>query len=231
MKNKLFWAFLFFAMISSPALGETVHLKSGEIIMGRIVRVSTEDISVESDKGFGVIKIKRTEITLVEFDPEERDPSDKIGMGYYHRFSMNNALADYYYIPLDGFTLKFWLGNDYSIDFILGFFSNTTEMVKTYEALTLDFRYAQVFKRKFNLDLYWGASMGYIKVVDNTAAVPIDNKGQSYQIFTGAEYFPTSLRSLGISAEIGMGRQNVAGRKTTTIFNTAYPGFSMRYYF
>ena len=218
-------------ILAAPLSAETVHLTSGEVIKGRIVGIEEDVVSIESERGFGVIQIQKTEITLIEYDEVMRNPDRNIGIGYFHRVNPNPAGGEAVEFGLDAFSLKYWLSSHTSLDFLVGFFSSELSGTKEFEVFSFDVRWAQVFKRQAQLDLYYGASVGFLSVTDNTGATPIDDSGQTLQVFLGAEIFFVTLPSLGISAELGIGTQKVGERKITNISTSTFPAFSMRYYF
>lgn len=231
MKKQWLWLAAALVLLAGQANGETVHLSSGESIKGRIVTVEEDIISIESESGFGVIQIRRSDITLIEFDQAQRNPDKTVGIGYFHRVNPNTVGGEALEFGVDAISLKFWLSPESSLDFLLGFFSSELGGTKEFEVFSFDIRWARVFKRQAQLDLYWGASLGFLSVKDNTSATTIDDSGQSFRAFVGAEIFFVTLPNLGISAEVGVGSQSVGDRKITNISTTTFPTFSMRYYF
>lgn len=214
-----------------PAQAETVHLKTGEIIKGRIVRVDQDTLSIESDKGFGVIQVQRSDITLIEYEETERDPSRLVGVGYYHRVNPGNAVASAAEYGVDALSVKMWLSSTDSVDLQLGFYSADTDAGSIYEVFSVDVRYANVFQRRGGVDVYWGASAGYLNVTDKTTTPAIEDTGYRLRAFLGLELFFVSLPNVGISSEIGIGSQTVGETTITNLSTTTFPSFSIRYYF
>ena len=132
---------------------------------------------------------------------------------------------------MDALSLKFWLSSETSVDFLLGFFSAETSGSTEFEVFSFDMRIANVFKRQAQLDLYWGASAGFISVTDTTGSTAIDDSGETLSVFVGAELFLLTVPNLGISGEIGLVTQSVGSRTTTNISTATFPAFSIRYYF
>ncbi len=125
-----------------------------------------------------------------------------------------------------------WLSQEDSVELQLGFYSSDTGGTTVFEVFSLDLRYANVFKRDANLDLYWGASVGYLNVTDQTVGRSVvEETGTSARLFLGVELFFVSLPNLGISSEIGVGTQSVGENNVTNISTTTFPAFSIRYYF
>lgn len=227
MKRWWHWVTFCLVLLASPALAETVHLTTGESIKGRIVRADQETISIESDKGFGVLQISRADITLIEFDESERDLSRLVGIGYYHRATPSSVGAEATEYGLDALSLKMWLSRTDSVDLLVGFYNAEVASGTLFEVFSVDLRYASVFSRRGTLDLYWGGSVGYLNVTDKTSGRNVEDTGTSFRGFLGVELFFLTLPNLGISSEIGIGYQTVGDSSTTTTF----PAFSIRYYF
>jgi len=217
--------------LASPAFGETIHLKGGERIKGRIIGITNETITVESEKGYGVLQVPRKDVLLIEYQDESRDPSRTIGFGYHHRsapVTANGSASEY---AVDAISLKYWLDAYDSLDVQVGFFSAINDTDKQLEIFALDLRYATVVKRQADMDLYLGGSLGYLQVEDRTTTPPVDDSGFGVRAFAGVEVFFVTLPNLGISAEVGIGTQQVGNRSTTSISTSSFPSFSVRYYF
>jgi hypothetical protein len=221
------------ALCWSPAAAraETVYLSSGEVIDGKIVRMDDTTISIESDKGYGVIQINKSDIILIEYDNKKRDPSRTIGIGYYHRSApvvASAATTDY---GLDAFSMKYWLSSTDSIDALLGYYNASYNNQTQLSIFSLDIRYAAVFSRKGMLDLYWGGSFGLLNVNDKVSGNNVNDTGTRAGIFLGAEILPVSLPNLGISSEVGFFTQTIGKRTVNDLSATTFPTFSVRYYF
>lgn len=231
MKNHWLWLAAMLLFFAAPVYGEKVHLSSGEVIEGQIVGVEEDIISIESERGFGVLQIRKADIILIEYEKAKRNPDNTIGIGYHHRTNPNTAGGTAVEYGVDAVSLKFWMSDETSIDFLLGFFSSESGSTTDFEVFSFDVRWATVFKRQAQLDLYWGASVGFISVTDTTGATPIDDSGQTLGVFVGAELFLVTVPNLGISGEIGLVTQSVGDRTTTNISTATFPAFSIRYYF
>jgi len=233
MRLRWLWVALLLPVLwaATPAHAETVHLNTGESIKGKIVRSDADTISVESDKGFGVIQIKRSDITLIEFDQSERDLSRLVGVGYYHRSTPSSVGAQASEYGVDALSLKMWLSRNESVDLQLGFYSSSDQTGKLFEVFSLDLRYAKVFTRHANLDVYWGGSLGYLNVTDRTVGRDVSGTGYSARAFLGLELFFVTLPNVGISSEVSVGTQRVGNSNTTNLSATTFPSFSLHYYF
>jgi len=213
------------------AQAETVHLKSGEIIKGKIVRIDPDTLSIESDKGLGVIRINRSDISLIEFDRNERDQTRPVGLGYYHRSTPSSVGAEASAYGSDALSFKMWTSNTEAVDFLLGFYDSEDATSTLLKVLTFDVRWSRVFKRHADLDLYYGGSLGYLRVTDNTSGRSLDDNGYSVRAFLGIELFFATLPNIGISSELSIGSQSVGTSKTTNLATTTFPSFSIRYYY
>ncbi len=231
MKMKWLWIWVWLVLLAGPAFGETIHLRTGEVIKGRITAADEDTLSIQSDQGFGIIQVKKAEVLLIEYENKARDLIRKMGFGYYHRSQPNTLAGQLAEFGVDALSLKYWMSNTDSVDFQLGFFNSTQSGHKLLEVFSLDLRYAQVMQRRGNLDLYYGGSAGYISVVDSTTGTTFDATGTSIRGFLGAELFFSSLPDLGLSMEIGIGTQVVGKRSTTNISSSGFPSFAVRYYY
>lgn len=202
-----------------PARAETVHLVTGEVIKGKIVRADPDSISVESDKGYGVIQIRRSDVTLIEFDEGRRDLSRTIGVG-----------ATGSETGVDALSVKMWLSKTDSVDLQVGFYSASTSGVSQ-KVFEMDVRYATVIRRQAQSDVYLGGSVGYLNVSGTALGSTATGTGYSVRGFAGVELFLTALPNIGISAEVGVGMQKVGDTTTTTLFTSTIPALTLRYYF
>ena len=229
-----YWLWLASVLIllaTGIAQAETVRLTSGEVIKGRIVSIEEDVISIESEKGFGVIQIQKSDIILIEYDEAERNPDKTMGIGYFHRTNPNSVGGEALEFAVDAVSIKYWISPFNSLDFLVGFFDSEQSGAKEFQVFSFDIRYAHVFKRQSQLDLYYGGSLGFISVKDNTGTNAIDDTGQTVRAFVGVEIFLVTLPNLGISGEVGFGSQSIGDRKVTNISTTTFPTFSLRYYF
>lgn len=231
MKIKGLGAIAALVMLASPCLGETIHLVTGESIKGRIIRIDDQTLSVESDKGYGIIQIAKADVTLIEYDQKKRDPSRLLGFGYVHQSEPSNATAAAAMYGVDALSLKYWMTSTDSLNLHLGYFSAQQDGKPVLEIFSVDVRYASVFQRRGNLDLYYGGSVGYLTVTDKTAGNNIEDSGTRLRVFLGAEVFFVSLPNLGISAEIGFGQQSIGDQTVTNLSTTTFPTFALHYYF
>jgi len=224
-------ALVLVAVGSAPARAEIVHLASGESIQGKIVRMDDATISVESDKGFGVIQINKADITLIEYDSKKRDPSRTVGIGYFHRTApavATPATTDY---GLDALSMKYWLSSVDSVDAQLGYYNSATKGHTQLQIFSFDLRYAYVFHRKGLADVYYGLSLGFLNVIDKVSGNNVDALGARGGVFLGTEMFFATMPNLGISAEVGFYTLSIGKRQVTDLSTSSFPTFAVRYYF
>ncbi len=200
-----------------------VHLNSGEALSGRIQSMDDQTLTLESDRGFGILQIDRADIRMIEFEGNERDLSRKFGVGFYQR----GTVAQEFSVGMA--SLKYWLNSSDSVDLLMGFGSTTDGGDKLEEVLDLRFRFTRVMLQEGGHDLYWGGSLGVLNVNDDDDE--INESGSTVSAFLGIEMFFIALPNVGISSEIGVTNQTVGDRTTFGIFNTGFPTLSVRYYF
>jgi hypothetical protein len=107
MKKKWLAALGLLIFLAGPVRAETIHLNTGESIRGRIVGIEEDVISVESERGFGVIQIQKSEISLIEYDEVQRDPDRTMGIGYLHRVTPNTAGKEVVEYGVDALSIKY----------------------------------------------------------------------------------------------------------------------------
>jgi hypothetical protein len=214
-----------------PARAEIVHLVSGEVIQGKIVRVDDTTVSIESDKGYGVLQINKSDITLIEYEAHKRDMARQMGVGYFHRSAPSvttPATTDY---GLDALAVKYFVTSTDSAEALLGYYSSILGGAVQLEVFSLDLRYANVFARHGLMDLYAGVSVGFLSVVDKVSGNDVNSNGARGGVFLGTEVFFATLPNLGISGEVGFYSQTVGKRQVTDLSTSSFPAFSVRYYF
>jgi len=219
------------ALSAGLARAEIVHLASGEVIQGKIIRVDDQTLSIESDKGYGVIQINKSDITMIEYENRKRDPSRTVGIGYFHRNAPTVATASTTDYGLDALSLKYWLSSTDSMDALLGYYNSTTNGTTQLQIFSLDLRYANVFQRRGLADLYYGLSLGFLSVTDKVSGNNVNDSGVRGGVFLGTELFFATFPNLGISAEVGFYTQSVGKRTVTDLSTSTFPTFAVRYYF
>ena len=218
-------------MGGAPARAEIIHLSDGEVIQGKITRVDDTTISVESEKGYGVIQINKSDITLIEYENKTRDPSRTVGIGYFHRSAPTVVTPQTNDYGVDALSIKYWLSSVDSIDTQLGYYSAGYGSTTQLQILSFDLRYANVFKRTGLADLYFGISAGFLSVTDKISSPTVNSTGWRGGVFLGTELFFATMPNLGISAEVGFYSQSIGKQQITDVSTSSFPSFAVRYYF
>lgn len=189
---------------SSIAFGSVVHLSSGDSLSGKIQGMDEQTLYLESDRGFGVLKISRRDIRSVEFDAVPRNLSRKLGIGVYTRPATNEERV----------SLKNWLNPTTAAELLIGYnrANNRTDF-------SLEGRYTQILLSQGNNDMFWGGGIGFLNYDGE--------KGTSIRVFSGTEIFPVSYPNIGFSLELGF--STTQGLSATN--QGFYNALSARYYF
>lgn len=212
------------------ARAETVYLSTGEVIQGKIIRVDDNTVSVESDRGYGVIQLNKSDIILIEYENKNRDPSRTVGMGYFYRSApvVPSATTDY---GLNALSFKYWMSAKDSIGALFGYYNASTSSSTQLQVFSFDLRYANVLQRRGMLDVYWGGSIGVLSVNDQVSGNNINTSGTRAGLFVGTEIFFVSLPNLGVSTEVGFYTQTIGSRVVTDLSAGSYPTIAVHYYF
>lgn len=230
MKIKILCSyFVTFGFLILTSFGATVHLNSGDSLSGRIQSMDDQTLSLESNRGFGILQIDRADIRLIEFEGAQRNLSRKFGFGFYQRGVALNGQGRAREYNIGSVSLKYWLNQADSLDILLGYSGTVDGGDKLLEIFNLETRFSRVFLQEGNENLYWGGSVGYMTVADETEK--LDDSGITLRGFLGIEVFLVTFPNLGFSSEIGFGNQTVGDRTSLSIFNVGFPTLSVHYYF
>ncbi len=191
--------------LTATAYGAVVHLNSGESLSGRIQGMDEQMLYLESDRGFGVLKVERVDIRLIEFEAAERNLARKLGIGLHYRPSA---------VPEERVSLKNWLSPIDSLELLIGYHE---EMDITH--FSLEGRFARVVLNEGGHNLFLGAGAGFESEEDE--------RGTLFRLFTGSEFFPINYPNVGLSAELGLRRQQGLGSTEQGFYNA----LAARYYF
>ena len=191
--------------LTATAYGAVVHLNSGESLSGRIQGMDEQMLYLESDRGFGVLKVERVDIRLIELEAAERNLARKLGIGLHYRPSA---------VPEERISLKNWLSPIDSLELLIGY----------HEAMdithfSLEGRFARVVLNEGGHNLFLGAGAGFESEEDE--------RGTLFRLFTGSEFFPINYPNVGLSAELGLRRQQGLGSTEQGFYNA----LAARYYF
>ena len=198
---------------------ERVYLHSGEMLIGRIQYIDERVVALESDRGFGTIKIDRADVSMIEFEGSERNLSQKFGFGLYKRGTIANDVS------FNSASLRYWSNPLTSIDFQLGIGHSTEGNSKLQEYFSVEGRYSQVLLQEGRHNIYAGIGAGVVSTSGEN--LPSGTSGTQFSTFLGVELFPVSFPNLGIATEIGFLTQSIGSRRSYGLF----PSLAVRYYF
>ncbi|MBF0352172.1 MAG: hypothetical protein HQM11_14155 [SAR324 cluster bacterium] len=218
---------MFFLWVCHSAVfAAVVHLNSGESLSGRIQKLDEQILSLESDRGFGVLHIERADIRLIEFDKYHPDLSRKFGVGFYQKHLSLTSQSTSGEYGTGAISIKNWLSATDSINLLWGYAETRDGGTTLLSVLSLEMRFSRVFLQEGNHHLYWGLGAGHLNVIDSQAST--NSSGGSFQAVLGVELFPITFPNLGIAAEIGVSNQSIADRVS---FSMMGPAVAMHYYF
>ncbi|MBF0286553.1 MAG: hypothetical protein HQM14_01930 [SAR324 cluster bacterium] len=224
MKIKIYYVILImFFLFASNAYAAKIHLNSGESLSGKIQGMDDQTLSLESDRGFGVLQIDKADMRLIEFDGNQRDLSRKFGLGYYQK----NPVAEEF--SIGSASLKYWLNSTDAVDMLIGYGGTIEGGDKLEEIFSLEVRFTKVVLQEGNHDVYWGGGLGFISVTDEETRT--DDTGITLRGLLGVEFFFVSYPNLGVSAELGVSNQTVGDRTSMGVFSAGFPTMAVRYYF
>lgn len=226
---KLICGFVCFGMFAFPLFGATIYLNSGESLSGQIQRMDEESLFLESEYGFGILQIARSDIQMIEFEETKRDLTRKVGLGFYQRNVSINAEGKSKEYSVGSASWKQWISSTEAFDFLFGYTSSKGSQNSQLEIINLELRYTHVFLKEGQQNLYYGASLGFMSVRDSS--VNLNDSGNTIRGFFGIEFFPLAFPNVGLSTELGFSYQSIGSNTSATLFNVGFPSMSVRYYF
>ena len=228
MKRIIYLGIWIFMGYVAQAWGVTVHLNSGESLSGRIQKMDEQSLYLESDRGFGILRIDRADMRLIEFDQTKPDLTRKFGLGFYQRGVALNGSGNAQEYSVGSLSARSWFDALDAIEFRMGVSQTEDKQSTLFSILTVDMRIIRVYLQEGNHHLYLSGGGGIINV--NDKAVNLNKTGFNINAALGIEVFPLAFPNLGISGEVGVNRQSIGDRTTTAIFNIG-PAMSVNYYF
>jgi sRNA-binding regulator protein Hfq len=216
-------------IVNSNPNNTLVYLKNGEIVKGQITRYNSELVTLKSTLGHGVLQIPTSEINMIAAVDSTIKMNQRRGIGYQQSKSTlgRGNWANTY--NFDKLTYKVFLTED-SFGTVLFSFANSTRQNKKLEVMSADLRYGKVMKKVQNNMVYYGGSIGILKVTDE--ANEIDASGLSLEAFLGVEMIFPSLPNFGFTAELGVNKKELGEEYSSFDFSTSsFPTFSITYYF
>ncbi|MDT8447939.1 MAG: hypothetical protein RRB13_13690 [bacterium] len=205
-----------------------VYLKNGEVIIGRITNYNPEFITIESLRGQGVLQMPTSEVNMITTQDTVVNMNQRTGVGYVQKKSTLNSNSGPATYTSDQLSYKFFLDERLFGNILIAFGSSVSNgnALKVFAA---DYRMGYIFDRYRNVNLYYGGSGGLLQVTDDANGV--SGSGISLSGFLGAEIFFASLPNFGFSGEIGAGYRKAGEYTSTDLSASAFPTFSVHYYF
>ena len=181
---KIFTLSIIFFCIYNSLFAATLRLNSGESLEGKINKMDANTLFLESNLTAQELKIERGNLSLIEFDTNERSLARRIGIGFHYRPNGNEETI----------SIKNWLSTSDSAGLMVGYRAGSVD------SFSIEGRYARVFKIEGTNDLFYGAGTG---IVSNES-----NRETLFRIFSGTEFFPQTSPNFGITLEFGIFRQS-----------------------
>jgi len=206
----------------------TVYLKNGEIIYGKITQYNSDFLTLESLKGQGVLQIPSEDINMITTRDTLVDMSMRTGIGYVSHKSTLSGQGGPAAYQSDMLSYREYLDKDLFMDLLFAF-GNARYDDNTLNVMSLDVRGGLIFQKYRNLQLYYGGAFGWMTITDD--ANSINGSGFSYGAFTGGEIFFTSMPNLGFSAEIGISKRQIGDYEAFDVSTSTFPTLSAHYYF
>lgn len=205
-----------------------VYLKNGEVIIGRITQYNPEFITIESLKGQGVLQMPTSEVNMITTQDTIVDMNQRTGIGYVQKKSTLNSNDGPASYTSDQLSYKFFLDEQMFGQMLVAFGSSVSNG-NALKVLAMDYRMGVIFDQYKNVQLYYGGSAGILQVTDDKNGV--SGSGISLSGFLGAEMFFPSLPNFGFSGEVGVGYRKAGSYTSTDLSASAFPTFSIHYYF
>lgn len=205
-----------------------LYLQNGEIIEGMITQFSNEQITIESLEGYGVLQIPTSNINYITSGQYRIDMNQRSGIGYFQKKSTLESSAGRSSYSSNQISYKYFLNRELFGDILLAY-GNASISGNKIQVFSVDYRMGLIFQQLQNMFLYYGGSVGYLQINDDTTGV--DGTGTSFSAFIGAEMFFPSLPNFGFSGEIGYGMQKAGNYNSSDLSISTFPAFSIHYYF
>lgn len=207
-----------------------VYLKTGEALRGTVLNIDEQNLSLESEQGFGVLQINRVDILSIEFETVTPDIKYRSGIGYSYRSTAIQGNAAIQPYSVGSLSYKNWFAPDQNLEILFGLSDSRHREEERLRVIDLEGRYAKVVKQTGQAYAYVGGGIGLLSVTDVSRKI----KGsQSLHVngFIGVEVFPTSLPNLSFSGEMGLLYQKPGSETHISFFGVGFPSMSVHYYF
>ncbi len=205
-----------------------LYLKNGEIVEGVITQFTNEFLTIDSPKGYGVLQIPISSVNFITSERSHIDLNQRDGIGYSQKRSTLNASSGLSTYSSNQISYKFFIDKEVFGNILLAYGTASYGGDKL-QVLSLDYRMGMIFKRMQNIVLYYGGSVGYLQIDDDSK--DIEGSGTGFGAFAGAEIFFQSLPNFGFAGEIGVGMQKAGDYEATDLSISSFPSFSIHYYF
>ncbi|MBU2515445.1 porin family protein [bacterium] len=205
-----------------------LYLKNGEIIEGIITQFTNEFLTIESPEGYGVLQIPISSVNFLTTGKSHIELNQRDAIGYVQRRSTLDTSAGMTTYTSNQISYKFFISKSLFGNILLAY-GNASYNGDKLQLLALDYRMGKTFKTVQNIVLYYGGSIGYMQVKDDSNG--IDGSGTGYGVFVGAEMFFNSLPNFGFSGEIGYSTKTADEYKSSDLSISSFPAFSVHYYF
>ncbi len=206
----------------------TLFLQNGEIIEGIITQFTNEFLTVESKSGYGTLQIPISSVNFITTGKSHIDLNQRDAIGYVQKNSTLSTPGGSASYSSNQISYKFFLDKNLFGNLLAAYGSTSTNGSKL-QILSLDYRMGLIFKEVQNILLYYGGTIGYLQIKDDTNN--IDGSGTGYGVFVGAEIFFQSLPNFGFSGEIGYSIKKADEYETSDLSISSFPSFSIHYYF
>ena len=224
-----------------PFSSANLYLINGENINGKLLQVDGQTITIESDKGYGVLTIPKADVLMITYPESEVNVSRRYGLGYFAKSNIISGVSDTLNYNLNQISLRTYFNESFILQWLAGFGSlsvnvdnpdtidpNDTKAIR-YQIFTASIRAAGVLKRNMNNVIYSGASFGFISTIDDSRNV--EDSGVIYSVYLGAELFLFNMPNFGFSGEVAFDGLNTTNLSRFEISVSPIPTFSVHYYF
>lgn len=205
-----------------------IYLKNGEVIEGIVTQFTNEFLTIESPEGYGVLQIPISSVNFMTAGQSSIDLNQRDAFGYVQRRSTLDSSAGLTTYTTNQISYKFFLDKEMFGNVLLAY-GNASYSGKSLQLLAADYRMGLIFKREQNVLFYYGGSLGYMQIKDDTQNV--DGSGTGFGAFVGAEIFFHSLPNFGFSGEIGYSTKKAGKYESSDLSISSFPAFSVHYYF
>lgn len=229
----LLFGFLSIVLFPMKLAAETIYLKTGESISGTIIRTEPNFLYVESNAGYGTLKIPIEHIIVVTYsDMTKDDLSQRYGVGYVDKNLARGTDGMQY--KTNQISFRTYFKRSFFLDYLLGytgyqFKPNKNSATQKFSVFQGDIRGAYVFSGRQNAMVYAGISLGVFSVEDSKN--DFKESGAEGSVFLGTELFFQTMPDFGFSGEISIHHQNSSRFQRNDIGVLSLPTLSVHYYF